>query len=241
MGRADVTESFEVRPAPKRCLVQSRVVVDATAVAPRAAPRLGTTRFAVLGAPSHTLRPAPWPYGRLLDAANYRAFRNRRSLLLLDLQRQLRAEELPWVRAVAAQRVDDGTDVAATALPRLGGLAVRAFPGTILPNPLIRELSVLARQAELGAPFVEELAADIFMGTFTPKFLTTALSEESARQPWHVVGRLDPALTGLRRVMDAPHPTRVRVAACWAGAPAATGCGRTRYRPGRVWSNERVE
>ncbi|MFF2200952.1 hypothetical protein [Streptomyces sp. NPDC058145] len=115
------------------------------------------------------------PALRSLAAAHYRAFRNRRSLLLFDLQRQVRVEELPWVRAVAAQRAGSGTDEAAAgALRQLGGLAVRAFPGTILPNPLIRELSVLARRAELGAPFVEELAADIFMGTFTPKFLTAA-------------------------------------------------------------------
>ncbi|MGW2728249.1 hypothetical protein [Streptomyces sp. NPDC001494] len=115
------------------------------------------------------------PALRSLAAAHYRAFRNRRSLLLFDLQRQVRVEELPWVRAVAAQRAGSGADEAAAgALRQLGGLAVRAFPGTILPNPLIRELSVLARQAELGAPFVEELAADIFMGTFTPKFLTAA-------------------------------------------------------------------
>ncbi|MFF3916725.1 hypothetical protein ACFYZB_25190 [Streptomyces sp. NPDC001852] len=117
----------------------------------------------------------PEPALRSLAAANYRAFRNRRSLLLFNLQRQVRVEELPWVRAVAAHRVDAGAEeVAAGVLRELGGLAVRAFPGTILPNPLIRELSVLARQAELGAPFVEELAADIFMGTFTPKFLTAA-------------------------------------------------------------------
>ncbi|MEV6055547.1 hypothetical protein [Streptomyces sp. NPDC052107] len=122
-----------------------------------------------------TAAARPEPALRTLAAANYRAFRNRRSLLLLNLQRQVRVEELPWVRAVAAHRVDPGADeVAATALRELGGLAVRAFPGTILPNPLVRELSVLARQAELGAPFVEELAADIFMGTFTPKFLTAA-------------------------------------------------------------------
>ncbi|MEU9474415.1 hypothetical protein [Streptomyces sp. NPDC048191] len=115
------------------------------------------------------------PALRALAAANYRAFRNRRSLLLFNLQRQVRVEELPWVRAVAAHRADAGAgEVAGAALRELGGLAVRAFPGTILPNPLIRELSVLARQAELGAPFVEELAADIFMGTFTPKFLTAA-------------------------------------------------------------------
>ncbi|MEU4038922.1 hypothetical protein [Streptomyces collinus] len=115
------------------------------------------------------------PALRSLAAAHYRAFRNRRSLLLLNLQRQVRVEELPWVRAVAEQRAGSGAEeTAAEALRQLGGLAVRAFPGTILPNPLIRELAVLARQAELGAPFVEELAADIFMGTFTPKFLTAA-------------------------------------------------------------------
>lgn len=51
---------------------------------------------------------------------------------------------------------------------------MQGFPGTILPNPLVRELSVLARQADLGAPLVEELAADIFMGTFSPKFLKAA-------------------------------------------------------------------
>ncbi|MEV6179469.1 hypothetical protein [Streptomyces sp. NPDC052015] len=112
---------------------------------------------------------------RTLAAAHYRAFRNRRSLLLLDLERQVRVEELPWVKAVAGWRSDtEAGEVSALALRRLGELAVQAFPGTILPNPLVRELSVLARQADLGAPLVEELAADIFMGTFTPKFLAAA-------------------------------------------------------------------
>ncbi|MFF8968853.1 hypothetical protein [Streptomyces sp. NPDC014995] len=112
---------------------------------------------------------------RTLAAAHYRAFRNRRSLLLLNLERQVRVEELPWVRAVAGRRSDtEAGEVSALALRQLGELAVQAFPGTILPNPLVRELSVLAREADLGAPLVEELAADIFMGTFTPKFLTAA-------------------------------------------------------------------
>ncbi|WP_328505349.1 hypothetical protein [Streptomyces sp. NBC_00391] len=115
---------------------------------------------------------------RSLMAANYRAFRNRRSLLLLNLERQVRVEELPWVRAVSGQRsavqgTSDG-DGALTVLRQLGELAVQAFPGTILPNPLVRELGVLERECDLGAPFVEELAADIFMGTFSPKFLTAA-------------------------------------------------------------------
>ncbi|MEV6508054.1 hypothetical protein AB0M61_18310 [Streptomyces sp. NPDC051642] len=110
---------------------------------------------------------------RTLMAANYRAFRNRRSLLLLNLERQVRIEELPWVRAVATQR-GDGTAEAALLLRQLGELAVQGFPGTILPNPLVRELGVLARQSKLGAPLVEELAADIFMDAFGPKFLVAA-------------------------------------------------------------------
>ncbi|MET9835861.1 hypothetical protein ABZ078_42815 [Streptomyces sp. NPDC006385] len=115
---------------------------------------------------------------RALMAANYRAFRNRRSLLLLNLERQVRVEELPWVRAVSGQRSavlgkSDGEGALAV-LRQLGELSVQAFPGTILPNPLVRELAQLERQADLGAPFVEELAADIFMGTFSPKFLTAA-------------------------------------------------------------------
>ncbi|WP_416977852.1 hypothetical protein [Streptomyces sp. T028] len=112
---------------------------------------------------------------RTLAVANHRAFAGRRSLLLLNLQQQVRIEELPWVRAVAGQRAEGGAgETAAVALRRLGELAVQAFPATILPNPLVRELSVLARQADLGAPLVEELANDIFMGAFSPKFLAAA-------------------------------------------------------------------
>ncbi|MDJ1132883.1 hypothetical protein [Streptomyces iconiensis] len=112
---------------------------------------------------------------RTLMAANYRAFRNRRSLLLLDLAQQIRPEELPWVAAVRPYRADgEGREPARAALHQLGELAVQAFPGTLLPNPLIRELGVLARQSESGAPLVAELAADIFMGTFTPAYLAAA-------------------------------------------------------------------
>ncbi|WP_405990179.1 hypothetical protein [Streptomyces sp. NBC_00986] len=120
-----------------------------------------------------TARSYDDPALRTLMAANYRAFRNRRSLLLLNLERQVRIEELPWVRAVAAQR-GDGTTEAALLLRQLGELAVLGFPGTILPNPLVRELGVLARQSKPGAPLVEELAADIFMDAFGPKFLVAA-------------------------------------------------------------------
>ncbi|MFJ5549442.1 hypothetical protein [Streptomyces sp. NPDC093225] len=135
-----------------------------------------------------TAEAYPDPALRALMAATYRAFRNRRSLLLLNLQGQVRIEELPWVRAVAGHRAGvsrsgaGGDASAAGAAPtraeavlrQLGELAVQGFPATLLPNPLVRELGVLARQAELGAPLVEELAADIFEGTFGPKFLAAA-------------------------------------------------------------------
>lgn len=115
---------------------------------------------------------------RALMAVHYRAFRNRRSLLLLNLERQVQIEELPWVRAVSGRRsavtgTSDGEGVR-NVLRQLGEVTVQAFPGTILPNPLVRELSVLERQCALGVPFVEELAADIFMGEFSRKFLTAA-------------------------------------------------------------------
>ncbi|MFH8790264.1 hypothetical protein [Streptomyces roseoverticillatus] len=112
---------------------------------------------------------------RALMTAHYRAFRNRRSLLLLNLERQVRIEELPWVAAVARQRrKDEAGSGARTALVHLAEVALQGFPATILPNPLVRELSTLAGQAGEDVPFVEELAADIFMGTFSGKFLASA-------------------------------------------------------------------
>ncbi|MFF5301118.1 hypothetical protein ACFY5F_17315 [Streptomyces sp. NPDC013161] len=149
--------------APVATLVERGVVPSAEVLA-ELVPRLVAVT---------TARSYDDPALRTLMAANYRAFRNRRSLLLLNLERQVRIEELPWVRAVAAQR-GDGTAEAALLLRQLGELAVRGFPGTILPNPLVRELGVLARQSQLGAPLVEELAADIFMDAFGPKFLVAA-------------------------------------------------------------------
>ncbi|MCX5193031.1 hypothetical protein OOK31_03840 [Streptomyces sp. NBC_00249] len=152
--------------APLEVLVERGVVPSAEVLA-QLVPQL----VAVVTAEQYADGPL-----RTLMAAAYRAFRGRRSLLLLNLQHQVRIEELPWVRAVSAHRADGAGahEQAEEALRRLGELAVSAFPATLLPNPLVRELGQLGRQAELGTPFVEELAADIFMGTFSPKFLVAA-------------------------------------------------------------------
>jgi hypothetical protein len=114
----------------------------------------------------------PDPQLRRLMAAAYGAFRNRRSLLLVDLHHQVSFEELPWVRAVERHRqtTDPVRATARRTLAELGALALQGWPGTVLPNPLVSELATLTRTAGLTLPWTEELAADIFMGTFTPKF-----------------------------------------------------------------------
>lgn len=115
------------------------------------------------------------PEPRELYRQVYGAFRRRRSLLLLDLQHQVRIDELPWVAALP--RTSDDREAAAAAratLEQVTVLAFTGFPQTLLPNPLVREFSELAKRAHLRLPLVEEVAADIFMGTFTKKWPAAA-------------------------------------------------------------------
>lgn len=111
--------------------------------------------------------------GALL-AATYRAFRRRRSLLLLDLEQQVRFKELPWVAALQGLTAGGPLDDPLVLARRLGSVVLDAFPGTILPNGFIREYSTLLDMAQVRLPLTEELAADIFMGRFAPKFQQAA-------------------------------------------------------------------
>lgn len=128
-----------------------------------------------LGA-STTARSYEDPALSSLMAANYRAFRSRRSLLLLDLNKQVQLEELPWVQAAQGHRRTGARQQsqALITLARLGALTLETFPATVLPNMVVTELRSLASEAGLRLPWVEELAADIFMGTFSPKYLAAA-------------------------------------------------------------------
>lgn len=112
---------------------------------------------------------------RVFDST-YRAFRKRRSLLLLNLESQVRLEELPWIAALEPWVGSDqaSRDAARVTLIEATTLVFRTFPQTILPNKLLRELSALVRVAGISAPLVDELAADIFMGAFSAKFLRAA-------------------------------------------------------------------
>jgi hypothetical protein len=117
---------------------------------------------------------------RALYVASYRAFRQRRSLLLLWLQHQVRFGELPWIAALEARADRDPREAVEETLAQLAAFAIESFPGTITPNKLVSELSALAAVARPPSgeaherpwlPLVEEIAADIFMGTFSIKFL----------------------------------------------------------------------
>lgn len=111
-----------------------------------------------------------------LAAESYLAFARRRSLLLLNLESQVRRLELPWLAAIERHRDREAAvrGAAQSILRETVLVALRAFPHTILPNRFIREARTLVRDAGLDLPLTEELAADIFMGTFTGQFLAAA-------------------------------------------------------------------
>ncbi|MBX3712439.1 MAG: hypothetical protein KF800_10800 [Lysobacter sp.] len=116
------------------------------------------------------------PALRRLYAAAYRAFRRRRSLLLLNLQSQVRITELPWVAAVEGDRVASVATVEAAraALVESASVALVSFPHAVTPNKLVKEFRALGKTAGLNLPFVDEIAADIFMGEFTNTFIDAA-------------------------------------------------------------------
>jgi hypothetical protein len=116
------------------------------------------------------------PELRVLYESVYRAFRQRRSLLLLDLESQVRLEELPWIAAIApwVGSDEESRKGARAAMARATRLALESFPQTILPNKLVRELRALAAAAGERIPLVDELAADIFMDAFSESYLRSA-------------------------------------------------------------------
>ena len=147
-------------------LVERGIITSGDTLA-RVLPQI-TSEIRAAGIVDPTLRP--------LYAAIYRAFRRRRSLLLLNFESQVRIEELPWVAAIERFRQENLStrELARQTLDQVVTLAYTSFPYAILPNKLLQELRALAKGAELNIPFVDEVAADIFMGDFSPKFLYAA-------------------------------------------------------------------
>ncbi|MGB3846318.1 MAG: hypothetical protein WA940_10655 [Sphingopyxis sp.] len=105
-------------------------------------------------------------------ASAYEAFHRRRSLLLLNLESQIRLKELPWIAALARfQKSELGkSQPELDLLDRLVTLLITHFPQVQFPNPVVEQMQVLAKRAALKTPFVSEIAADIFMGRFSEPF-----------------------------------------------------------------------
>jgi len=106
------------------------------------------------------------------------AFSRRRSLLLLNLQSQVRVEELPWAQVVldACAKTSDTRLAAKQTLVGIVTLYYKAFPQTIMVNKLLQSVRVLVTKAGLEdkCPITEELAVDIFEGRFSNKFVAAS-------------------------------------------------------------------
>ncbi|SHJ68005.1 hypothetical protein SAMN05421803_108135 [Nocardiopsis flavescens] len=180
----DAAEGSAV-PAPLRARVEKAVVAPLEdlvnlGVVPSA--EVLASLVPALAAAAETAAIGDRATARLV-AAHHEAFARRRSLLLLNLGSQVRRGELPWVRELEAHHGSARVrrEAARALITRLGDTVLTHFPGTLTPNPLVSELGGLARTAEGLAPplqpdfpFVEELASDIFLGAFSPKFARAA-------------------------------------------------------------------
>ncbi|GAA1609740.1 hypothetical protein [Actinoplanes couchii] len=178
-GAVDVSDLLGTTPEPMATRVRR-----AGAVAPdsglfpsgdalaRIAPRIAAEAVAA-GYPDPRLREL------VTDA--YLAFHRQRSRRP-ELERRIRFDELPWIRAVAGHRTGDATTrtVVARTLSRLGTLTLRDLPDVLVPDPLVRELAVLSREAGLDLPWVldsripapaaTELAAELLAGTLYDRY-----------------------------------------------------------------------
>lgn len=113
---------------------------------------------------------------RFLYISIYLSFSRRRSLLLLNLEAQVRLDELPFLKAIESAKSHQEKTRAELEklLKQLSFLALSYFPQALLPNGLIQELQNLSSKALLDIPWTKELAADIFMGEFSKSFLKAA-------------------------------------------------------------------
>ncbi|MEL7333246.1 MAG: hypothetical protein AAFN12_13455, partial [Cyanobacteria bacterium J06560_2] len=174
----DVGVPLTLRRKVNRCLrgsmsaLVARGVVTSAETIARLLPQItGEIKAAAVNEPSL----------RLLYTAIYSAFRRRRSLLLLNFEKQVQLEELPWLAVVNRFRGRSlgARALAQTTLEETTQMTLAAFPHTIIPNKLLQEMHALSQSAKLNLPLSEELAADIFMGSFSAKFVQAAIQSAS--------------------------------------------------------------
>lgn len=96
------------------------------------------------------------------------AFMTRRSIMLLDMDGQVRASEVPWIGVLQrVLKIDEQSRASREkGLAWLLGMSIDAFPHCMVPNETLR----LVRECNPEIPVLEELAVDIFTGHLVPKF-----------------------------------------------------------------------
>ena len=114
-----------------------------------------------------------------LWAKLYTSFRARRSVLLLNFERQVTWEEVPWMACAKSLLGDNAAaarEAAKAALSEVLRVVFTTWPERIVPNMVLKEFKALIAEAGLAAeaPLTEELAVDLFMGGFSPKWLAAA-------------------------------------------------------------------
>jgi len=112
-----------------------------------------------------------------LYSAVYRAFKNRRSLLLLNFEKQVQFKELPWAAALEQARSTISVDNNAVYLRTLEDLLVldiNTWPHVMMPNKFVGALLHLANSTTVKFPFCKEVASDIFCHGFSKTFLRQA-------------------------------------------------------------------
>lgn len=169
------------------------------------------------------------PELRNLYAELYRAHRQRRSLLLLNLESQVRFEELPWVAPLHVEGPLTTKAVAEQSLIRVVALHFQSFPQAILPNKLMQEIRALAKEAGLELHLVDEIAADIFMRTFTAKYVRAAqvaadlLHDSLYARYYDIDYGAVAAISDIKPSRHGPSTSRRFDAMCAARAPVGGG------------------
>ncbi|PVZ98491.1 hypothetical protein BB558_005517 [Smittium angustum] len=100
------------------------------------------------------------------------SFSKRRSYLLLNYESQIKTKDIPWIKPIMQFSTGDCKDEAFEFCRKVLKNVVFNFPSTLLPNKFISQIQPLINMAGLkdSVVFSEELAADIFMGSFTKKY-----------------------------------------------------------------------
>jgi len=109
--------------------------------------------------------------------ALYKAFKNRRSLLLLNLESQIRFTEIPWGAGINELRLKNkasDTSSSFQALRDMVSIGFLKWPNTMFPNKFVGTLEDLVKDAKLKIPLLKEIASDIFMHQFTKSFVEQA-------------------------------------------------------------------